>query len=65
MHDICILASSDPLAIDQASIDLVYAMPDSQSLVARIESRNGLHTLEAAEQIGLGSRNYRLVVIGE
>ena len=65
MHDICILASTDPLAIDQAAIDLVYAMPDSQSLVARIESRNGLHTLEAAEQVGLGSRYYRLVVIGE
>ena len=65
MHDICILASTDPLAIDQAAIDLVYAMPDSQSLVARIESRNGLHTLEAAEQIGLGSRHYQLVVIGE
>lgn len=65
MHDICILASTDPLAIDQAAIDLVYAMPDSQSLVARIESRNGLHTLEAGEQIGLGSRYYRLVVIGE
>lgn len=65
MHDIGILASTDPLAIDQAAVDLVYAMPDSQSLVARIESRNGLHTLEAAEQIGLGSRYYRLIVIGE
>ncbi|MBQ8081808.1 MAG: DUF362 domain-containing protein [Clostridia bacterium] len=65
MHDICILASTDPLAIDQAGIDLVYAMPDSASLVARIEGRNGLHTLEAAEQIGLGSRSYRLVNIGE
>jgi hypothetical protein len=40
-------------------------MPDSKSLVARIESRNGLHTLEAGEQVGLGSRHYRLVVIGE
>ena len=65
MHDICILASTDPLAIDQAAIDLVYAMPDSASLVRRIESRNGLHTLEAGEQNGLGSRYYRLVVIGE
>ena len=65
MHDIGILASTDPLAIDQAAIDLVYAMPDSESLVARIESRNGLHTLDAAEAVGLGSRNYRLVVIGE
>ena len=65
MHDIGILASTDPLAIDQAAIDLVYAMPDSGSLVRRIESRNGLHTLEAGEQVGLGSRYYRLVVIGE
>jgi len=63
MHDIGILASTDPLAIDQAAVDLVYAMPDSESLVARIESRNGLHTLDAAEAIGLGSRAYNLVVI--
>ena len=61
MHDIGILASTDPLAIDQAAVDLVYAMPDSESLVARIESRNGLHTLDAAEAIGLGSRTYNLV----
>jgi len=65
MHDIGILASTDPLAIDQAAIDLVYAMPDSTSLVRRIERQNGLHTLDAGEQNGLGSRNYRLVVIGE
>ena len=61
MHDIGILASIDPLAIDQAAIDLVYAMPDSASLVQRIESRNGLHTLDAAETVGLGSRTYHLV----
>jgi len=65
MHDIGILASVDPLAVDQAAIDLVYAMPDSTSLVGRIESRNGLHTLDAAEAIGLGSRNYRLVVLDD
>ena len=65
MHDIGILASADPLAIDQAAIDLVYAMPDSRSLVNRIESRNGLHTLEAGEKIGLGSRSYRLVIMGD
>ena len=65
MHDIGILASLDPLAIDQAAIDLVYAMPDSGSLVKRIESRNGLHTLEAGEQIGLGSRAYQLVVVNK
>ncbi|MBQ8161150.1 MAG: DUF362 domain-containing protein [Clostridia bacterium] len=61
MHDIGILASTDPLAIDQAAIDLVYAMPDSGSLRRRVESRNGLHTLEAAEDVGLGSRHYRLI----
>ena len=61
MHDIGILASTDPLAIDQAAIDLVYAMPDSASLIERIESRNGLHTLDAAEAVGLGSRTYNLV----
>ena len=38
-------------------------MPDSESLVARIESRNGLHTLEAAESIVLGSRTYNLVIL--
>ena len=65
MHDIGILASTDPLAIDQAAIDLVYAMPDSGSLIRRIERQNGLHTLDAGAQNGLGSRDYRLVVIGE
>jgi hypothetical protein len=61
MHDIGILASNDPVALDQACIDLVYAAPDSASLRERIESRNGIHTLENAGEIGLGSRNYRLV----
>ena len=61
MHDIGILASTDPVALDQACIDLVYAAEDGQSLINRIESRNGLHTLEHAEQIGLGSRAYELV----
>ncbi len=60
MHDIGILASFDPVALDQACIDLVYAAEDDQSLIKRIESRNGLHTLEHAEEIGLGSREYRL-----
>ena len=53
--------STDPVALDQACIDLVYAALDSGSLVQRIESRNGIHTLENAAAIGLGSRNYRLV----
>lgn len=61
MADIGILASTDPVALDQACIDLVYSAPDSAALIERIESRNGLHTLEAAEEIRLGSRTYRLV----
>lgn len=63
MHDIGILASFDPVALDQACIDLVYQAPDSGSLVKRIESKNGIHTLEHAEEIGLGSRTYELVNI--
>lgn len=63
MHDIGILASFDPVALDQACVDLVYAAEDGQSLIGRIESRNGLHTLEQAEKIGLGSREYQLVNI--
>ena len=65
MHDIGILASTDPVALDQACIDLVYAAEDGQSLINRIESRNGLHTLEHAEKIGLGSRSYELVSMDE
>ncbi len=65
MHDVGILASTDPLAIDQAAIDLVYAMPDSGSLRRRIERQNGLYTLEVGAKNGLGSRSYRLVVLGE
>ena len=61
IHDIGILASTDPVALDQACIDLVYEAEGNASLVSRIESRNGLHTLEYAEQIGLGSRGYELV----
>lgn len=65
MHDIGILASFDPVAVDQACIDLVYVAEDGDSLVQRIESRNGLYTLEHAEDIGLGSRTYELVSIDE
>lgn len=63
MHDIGILASTDPVALDQACVDLVYAAEDGTSLINRIESRNGLHTLEHGEDIGLGSREYSLVNI--
>ena len=63
IHDIGILASTDPVALDQACVDLVYEAEGNASLVSRIESRNGLHTLEYAEQIGLGSRNYELMSV--
>ena len=67
MHDIGILASLDPVALDQACIDLIYEQRDGDgaSLVNRVESRNGLHTLAHAEEIGLGSRTYELVSIEE
>jgi uncharacterized Fe-S center protein len=63
MHDIGILASLDPVALDQACVDLVYAAPDGDALISRMESRNGVHTLEHGEAIGLGSRSYDLVTI--
>ena len=65
MHDIGILASFDPVALDQACIDLVYSAEDGVSLIERIESRNGLLTLEHAEEIGLGSCAYSLLSIDE
>ena len=65
MHDIGILASFDPVAVDQAYVDLVYEAEDGDSLVERVESRNGLHTLEQAEKIGLGSRSYNLVNVND
>lgn len=65
MHDIGILASTDPVALDQACIDLVYAAEDGQSLVNTIESRNGILTLKRADEIGLGTRYYYIVDIDE
>ncbi|MBP3478330.1 MAG: DUF362 domain-containing protein [Oscillospiraceae bacterium] len=61
--DIGILVSLDPVAIDQACIDLVYGCddPNKGHLIERIESRNGIHTIEAAAALGLGSREYELV----
>lgn len=65
MADIGILASADPVALDQACVDLVYASDDdSADLIARIESLDGPHVLEAAETLGVGSRAYDLVEIG-
>jgi uncharacterized Fe-S center protein len=61
MHDIGILSSLDPVALDKACVDLVYAAPDGASLIARMESLNGSHTLDHAAAIGLGSLQYDLV----
>ena len=63
--DIGILVSTDPVAIDQACIDLVYACsdPGKPHLIQRIESRNGVHTIEAAGALGYGQREYTLVEV--
>ena len=63
MADIGIVASLDPVAIDQASVDLATASEDSADLIERIASRNGMLTLEHAESLGIGSRQYELVKI--
>ena len=65
MADIGILASLDPVAIDQACIDLVYASkdPGRDHLVERIESRHGIHTIEHAAELGFGSRAYELIEV--
>ena len=65
MGDIGILASLDPVALDQACVDLVYAAPDSKDLIARIESLHGQHTLDYGEEIGLGSKAYTFVNLDE
>jgi uncharacterized Fe-S center protein len=61
MHDIGILSSLDPVALDQACIDLVYAAQDGKRLIQRIESQNGLRTIDHGAGIGLGSKKYQLV----
>lgn len=65
MGDFGILASLDPAALDQASVDLVYSSPDEGKvhLIERMESRHGIHTLEYAEAIGVGSRKYELITL--
>lgn len=63
MADIGILASLDPIAIDRACLDLVYASddPGRDHLLERIESRNGAHTIDAAAELGFGSKEYELI----
>jgi uncharacterized Fe-S center protein len=65
MKDIGILASLDPVAIDQACIDLIYSSddPGRDHFVERVESRNGIHTIEAAAELGFGSREYELIEV--
>ena len=65
MADIGILASLDPIAVDRACLDLVYASddPGKAHFVERVESRNGVHTIEAAAELGIGSREYELVTV--
>lgn len=65
MADIGILVSLDPVAIDQACLDLVYASddPGRDHLLERIESKNGVHTIEAAAALGLGSREYERITV--
>ncbi len=65
MQDVGILASTDPVAIDQACIDLVYASkdPGRDHFLERVESRNGVHTIEAAAALGFGTREYQLITV--
>lgn len=65
IYDIGILASLDPIAIDQACIDLIYQSKDKgiDHFKERVETRNGVHTIEAAEKLGFGSRKYEFIEI--
>lgn len=65
MNDIGILASTDPVALDQACVDLVYASEDEgkKHLIERMESRNGILIVEAAHQLNIGNRKYELINI--
>lgn len=66
MKDIGILASLDPVAIDQACIDLIYAAKDDPGqahFLERVETRHGVHTIEAAAELGFGTREYELIEV--
>lgn len=65
LADMGVLASTDPIAIDQACIDLVYGCddPGKAHFLERVESRNGVHTIESAAALGIGSREYELVEV--
>jgi len=61
MHDIGILSSLDPVALDQACVDLIYAAPDGRRLIQRMESMNGIRAIDHGAEIGLGSKAYELI----
>ena len=63
LADIGVLVSTDPVAVDQACVDLVYACddPGKAHFLERVESRNGVHAIEAAAAMGVGSREYELI----
>lgn len=63
VHDIGILASEDPVALDQACVDLIYMADGTEDFITRMEDRNAEYALEYAEQLGLGSSAYTLVTI--
>ncbi len=65
IHDIGILASTDPVALDQACVDLIYQAEGNESFIRRMEGQHAEHVLEAGEAIGLGSRTYRLESVDE
>ena len=65
MNDMGVLASLDPIAIDQACLDFVHQSeePGKEALIERIESRHGIHTIEAASELGFGTREYELITL--
>ena len=66
MRDIGMLASLDPVALDQACMDLIYAAtddPGQKHFIERVESLHGIHTIEAAAALGFGTREYQLTVL--
>ena len=65
IHDIGILASTDPVALDQACLDLIWAAEGNESFIQRVTELEGTHTIDHAVEVGLGTRNYNLIDINE
>ena len=65
IQDMGIMVSLDPIAIDQACLDMVYACddPGKAHFLERVESRNGIHTIERAAELGFGTREYELIEV--